>query len=211
MKQSIYFIVCCIFIFLSGCTGTSIPKETSPKSKKLIINQQGQIDHQIQHETPRTTLIKPNIKPKGIIPTRLQIPAIHLDTQVEPVGILSNGQMGVPTSFSTVGVLNPWTMPGEEGNAVIAGHFDHYTGPAIFYNLRKLKPGDKVMVSDKTGAKLTFIVKEVQAFKTQDAPLERIFGNSQKVQLNLITCAGKFNKKTRHHAKRLVVFTELVK
>lgn len=103
----------------------------------------------------------------------------------------------------------PWTKPGENGNAVIAGHFDHYTGPAIFYHLRKLKSGDKVFLYDDKGTKLVFIVKTVESFKVKEAPLERIFGASPKAHLNLITCAGKFNKKTQEHAQRLVVFTEI--
>ncbi|ERI08708.1 sortase family protein [Aneurinibacillus aneurinilyticus ATCC 12856] len=148
-------------------------------------------------------------KPKIIIPTRLEVPSIKLIAPVEPVGILANGQMGVPASFEKAGILMPWTKPGENGNAVIAGHFDHYTGPAIFYHLRKLKSGDKVFLYDDKGTKLVFIVKTVESFKVKEAPLERIFGASPKAHLNLITCAGKFNKKTQEHAQRLVVFTEI--
>jgi LPXTG-site transpeptidase (sortase) family protein len=211
MKHNLYMIICSIFLFLSGCTENSNHNDTNPKSQKPITNQQAQTNQNKRHTTEKITAVKPDIKPKGLMPSRLQIPAIHLDTQVEAVGILSNGQMGVPASFSTVGILSPWTLPGEKGNAVIDGHFDHYTGPAVFYNLRNLKSGDQVIVSNKAGDKLTFAVKQVEAFKAQEAPLERIFGGSSQSQLNLITCAGKYNKKTKEHAKRLVVFTALAK
>ncbi len=147
---------------------------------------------------------------KGIMPARLVIPAIQLDTAVEPVGVLKNGQMGVPKAFDRVGILSPWTMPGEKGNAVIAGHLDHYTGPAVFYHLRKLKPNDKVLVLDRTGHTLTFQVEKVVAFRTREAPLQDIFGASDKARLNLITCTGKFNKRTQEHSMRLVVFCTLV-
>jgi LPXTG-site transpeptidase (sortase) family protein len=145
----------------------------------------------------------------GFVPTLLEIPTIRVKAAVEPVGVLPNGQMGVPKAFDKVGLLMPWTKPGELGNAVIAGHFDHYTGPAVFYHLRKLRPGDKIVVSDRKGSALTFRVSKVESYPTKEAPIEAIFGESDKAHLNLITCAGKFNRKTGEHARRLVVFTEL--
>lgn len=143
------------------------------------------------------------------LPTTLEIPAVHLKTKVEPVGIEESGRMGVPKLFDRVGILSPWTKPGEKGNAVIAGHVDHYTGPAVFYPLKKLKSGDEVIVSDSSGKKLTYVVKKVEAYKTEEAPLETIFGKADQPKLNLITCTGRFDKKRQEHAKRLVVFTEL--
>lgn len=145
----------------------------------------------------------------GIMPHRLQIPAIKLDSLIDPVGVLQNGQMDVPKAFDRVGILHPWTKPGMAGNAVIAGHFDHYTGPAVFYKLRKLQPGDKILVGDKNGKTLTFRVKKVESFPASEAPIENIFGPAPHAQLNLITCSGKFNRKTQEHALRLVVFSEL--
>ncbi|MED4750995.1 class F sortase [Brevibacillus choshinensis] len=153
---------------------------------------------------PATPLVQ------GIIPKTLQIPAIQLSTLVEPVGVLQNGQMDVPKAFDRVGILAPWTRPGMKGNAVIAGHFDHYTGPAVFYNLRKLQPGDHIKVSDAAGKILTFQVNRVESFLADQAPIEKIFGDTDGSHLNLITCSGKFNKKKQEHARRLVVFSELV-
>lgn len=148
---------------------------------------------------------------KGIMPVRLKIPTIGLNSVVEPVGVLQNGQMGVPTKYDRVGILTPWTKPGEKGNAVMAGHFDHYTGPAVFYGLRKLKPGDDIYVSNRSGTELRFRVSQVESYETAKAPLEQIFNQSGDIpQLNLITCAGKFKKKTQEHSRRLVVFSKLV-
>ncbi|MGG1659721.1 class F sortase [Brevibacillus sp. NRS-1366] len=147
---------------------------------------------------------------EGIMPKRIEIPTIGLFAVVEPVGVLANGQMDVPKAFDHVGVLSPWTKPGMKGNAVMAGHFDHYTGPAIFYNLRKLQPGDQINLFEENGKKLTFQVKKVESYLTNEAPIDEIFGSSDDSHLNLITCAGKFNKKKQEHARRLVVFSDLV-
>ncbi|MBN6188856.1 class F sortase [Aneurinibacillus sp. BA2021] len=155
------------------------------------------------------TAVQENTLAKAIMPTRMEIPSIKLVAPIEPVSLLANGQMGAPASFKKAGMLVPWTKPGEKGTAVIAGHFDHYTGPAIFYDLRKLKPGDQVFLYDKTDQKLVFTVKAVESFPTKEAPVEKIFSNTSAAQLNLITCDGKFNRKRQEHNRRLVVFTEL--
>jgi sortase (surface protein transpeptidase) len=145
----------------------------------------------------------------GIVPVRLEAPTIDLQTDVIEVGLLDDGQMEAPKAFDKVGWFAPGYKPGMQGNAVIAGHLDHYTGPAVFYNLRRLKPGAPVYVSDSDGNRLTFIVTELKTYRADDAPLDRIFGPSDKRRLNLITCAGTFDKKTQQSSHRLVVFTEL--
>jgi LPXTG-site transpeptidase (sortase) family protein len=152
----------------------------------------------------------PSVFNRGLIPARLQIPAIGLDTTVEKVGILENGQMGVPKSYDNVGWFEPGYALGQAGNAVLAGHLDHYTGPAIFFNLKKLKPGDQVIVSDQEGKTLTFVVTRVENYKTEQSPIEQIFGPAAKPHLNLITCAGTFDKKTQESDERLVVYTDLL-
>ena len=40
--------------------------------------------------------------------------------------------MGVPKGFDTVGWFGEGTKPGAPGNAVMAGHVDSKTGPAVF-------------------------------------------------------------------------------
>lgn len=146
----------------------------------------------------------------GIIPVRLRIPAIKLDAVVERVGLLENGQMGVPSDDTKVGWFELGYQPGWKGNAAMAGHIDNKRGPAVFYYLKRLKPGDMVYVEDAEGKELAFTVTDVVQYKTEEAPLEEIFGPSEVPRLNLITCSGKYDPVTTEHSHRLVVFTELV-
>lgn len=145
----------------------------------------------------------------AIMPHKIIIPSLRIKATVEPVGVLTNGQMGVPRDTNRTGILYPGILPGEKGNAVIDGHVDSYTGPAIFFNLKKLKPSDVVIVKNKKGRELTFVVESVERFTPKTAPLERIYGTSEEIRLNLITCTGKFNRKKKEHEERLVVFTRL--
>ena len=151
--------------------------------------------------------LKPGDGP--VLPSRFRIPVLAIDTEVEAVG-LHNSNMDVPGNIWNVGWFKNGPMPGETGNAVIAGHKDSVKGSAIFWDLGKLQVGDKIYVSDANGSELTFEVSEVQSYATNDAPLGRIFGPDQEKHLNLITCDGDFIANRYTYDKRLVVFTRLL-
>lgn len=149
--------------------------------------------------------------PTGIIPNKILIPSVRIQTSVEPVGVLDNGQMEVPESTERVGILMNGVKAGEQGNAVIAGHVDNYTGPAVFYGLKKLKKDDPIILSDASGKYLVYKVLSVESFKTAEAPIDRVFGKTDESRLNLITCTGKYDRKKKEHEKRLIVFARLMK
>jgi LPXTG-site transpeptidase (sortase) family protein len=153
----------------------------------------------------------PELRPGtgSVVPVRLRIPALGVDTEVEGVG-LRNGAMDVPGNIWNAGWLNTSPRPGEVGNAVLDGHKDSVRGRAIFMELGKLKPGDKVYVSDEYGYELTFEVFEVQSYFLQDAPLARLFGPSAEKQLSLISCDGNFMREQLTYNKRVVVYTRLI-
>ncbi|PYZ96459.1 hypothetical protein CR205_12110 [Alteribacter lacisalsi] len=146
----------------------------------------------------------------GIVPLSLSIPAIEVEAEIEPVGVLDNGQMGVPDEAEGVAWFEPGTMPGNTGNAVLAGHVDSRTGPAVFWDLNKLEPGDEIHVTGEDGEPLTFEVQVSVSYGRTDAPIEEIFGPTDKKRLNLITCSGTFDSGEGTHDQRLVVYTELV-
>ncbi|WP_051314883.1 class F sortase [Alteribacter aurantiacus] len=146
----------------------------------------------------------------GIVPLMLSIPAIEVEADIEPVGVLDNGQMGVPDDADGVAWFEPGTLPGNTGNAVLAGHVDSRTGPAVFWDLDQLEPGDEIHVIGEDGEPLTFEVQQSISYGRNDAPIEEIFGPTDKKRLNLITCTGTFDRSEGTHDQRLVVYTELV-
>ncbi len=117
--------------------------------------------------------------------------------------------MGVPSNYTDVAWYERGPTPGTPGNAVIAGHLDSTTGPAVFYRLEDLNPGDEIFTVTADGQEFRFIVITEEVYNADDAPLERIFGNAVRSHLNLITCDGAFDRSVREYDKRLVVFTEL--
>lgn len=155
--------------------------------------------------------VRESAQMKGITPVKVDIPSIDVEANIEQVGILENGQMGVPQEINNVGWFEPGVNPGNRGSAVLAGHVDSKTGPAIFFNLRDLKQGDEIFVTDEKGATLTFVVKKQESYPRESAPIDEIFQTSEGQNLNLITCSGTFNRSKGTHEERLVVFAELKK
>jgi LPXTG-site transpeptidase (sortase) family protein len=142
-------------------------------------------------------------------PARLVIPRLGVNASIEAVGKTTGGIMDVPSGPDSVAWYEPGTLPGRPGNAVIAGHLDSRTGPAVFYSVAFLKQGDAIQVQMSDGQMLNFTVKEVVRYKEKDAPIEAIFGFKEQSGLNLITCGGFFDQATRNYDERVVVYTEL--
>ena len=96
------------------------------------------------------------------------------------------------------------SVPGAVGNAVIVGHVDTYLGPAAFYDLYRLRPGDPVYVSAH-GTRQRFDVASVRELPKPDFPVNQVFGATKRHVLWLITCGGAFDYKTRHYLDNIVV------
>ncbi|KKT49268.1 MAG: Sortase (Surface protein transpeptidase) [Candidatus Collierbacteria bacterium GW2011_GWC2_44_18] len=141
------------------------------------------------------------------LPVRLIIPSIKVDTTIQYVGINSEGEMATPSSAYEVGWYKLGTIPGEAGNAVIAGHFDDKDGdPGVFANLSKLTKGDRLYVENNQGEQIKFSVREIRVAKPGYA--EEIFASSDSAHLNLVTCGGVWNNNDKSYSERLLVFAD---
>lgn len=144
------------------------------------------------------------------VPKKINIPKIDVDAKIQHVGLTKDGGMEVPSNLKDTGWFKLGPRPGDYGNAVIAGHLDgKYFAKGVFQNLEKLEKGDKIYVTDEYGIERIFRVTGKEIYSDQDAPLEKIFGASDSVHLNLITCEGVWDSKRNSYSQRLVVFTEL--
>jgi len=146
--------------------------------------------------------------PKGL-PVRLKIPAIGVDSAIEDAFITSDGRMDVPAGSVNVAWFALGPYPGQEGSAVIGGHFGIKNKvPFVFYKLNELKIGDKVYVVDDTGKNLVFIVRSIKSFD-RNADATSVFTSTDGLaHLNLITCEGIWNQVNNSYPQRLVVFTD---
>jgi LPXTG-site transpeptidase (sortase) family protein len=149
-----------------------------------------------------------------LIPVRIVIPKIAVDTTVEHVGIGSNGHMKVPSSYATTAWYEPGFKPGDLGHAVIAGHLDNGLGlKAVFAHLKDLEVGDRIYLYDSVQADsspLVFQVVKKESYPDEAAPLSDIYGSSTGKYLNLITCSGNWIQARKSYDERLVVTARLV-
>jgi sortase (surface protein transpeptidase) len=96
--------------------------------------------------------------------------------------------------------------PGEQGPAVIAGHLDSLTGPAVFYRLRELTAGDVISVDRADQSRVDFIVSRVEQHAKGAFPTDAVYGATPLSELRLITCGGAFNRRTGHYLDNVIVF-----
>ncbi|NWJ96551.1 MAG: class F sortase [Chloroflexi bacterium] len=190
-------------------TGPAEPDPTQSPANTLLTTDPNPVTPNSLATSIATLLPTPSPE-QGIIPRKIKIPAINVDTFVEKVGVTRDGNMDVPQNIWNVGWFGEGGYkPGSPGNAVIAGHLDAPSTRAVFWDLDKLKRGDKIILSDLTGRSLTFEVTNSHIYPYNAAPLMAIFGPSPEPHLNLITCGGIFDPTTYNYNKRLVVFSRL--
>lgn len=143
-------------------------------------------------------------------PVWIKIPKINVDTSVESVGLTPQGAVDVPKKPDNAAWYNLGPYPGENGNAVIVGHYGIWKNGSgsAFDNIYKLIKGDIVYVKDEKGVTTTFVVRELRKYKPNDIAEDVFIANDDKAHLNLITCEGFWDKISKSYSSRLVVFAD---
>ena len=144
------------------------------------------------------------------LPVRLWIPAIAVSTPLVRLGRLPDGSLEVPRDWDKAGWYDQGPRPGQPGPAVILGHVDSKTGPAVFYQLRALRPGDIVRVGLADGRIVMFRVQRVRRYPKDQFPTEAVYLPTLSRELRLITCGGEFDYASGHYRDNIVVFATLV-
>jgi sortase (surface protein transpeptidase) len=144
------------------------------------------------------------------LPVRLLIPAIAVSTPLVRLGRLPDGSLEVPKDWDTAGWYDRGPRPGQPGPAVILGHVDSTTGPAVFYRLRTLRPGDSVRVGLADGRILVFRVQQVQRYPKDEFPTDAVYFPTLNRELRLITCGGDFDYASGSYLDNIVVYATLV-
>ena len=147
------------------------------------------------------------------LPVSMDIPAIGVHSRLLDVGLNHDGSIQVP-SLITQANEAAWykysATPGEIGSSVIEGHVDSYAGPAVFFRLGALRPGETIDVTLADGVTAIFRVTGVREYPKDEFPSRMIYGAAQYATLRLITCGGDFDSSTGHYLSSTVVFASLV-
>lgn len=146
-------------------------------------------------------------------PLRGEIPAIGVSARVIPLGLHPDGSVAVPSLATPM--LTSWydggPAPGQRGAAAVYGHVDSArTGPAAFYRLGDLEPGERVRVARADGRVAVFAVYQIAEYPKDAFPTARVYGPTPGPELRLVTCGGPFDAATGGYLDNVVVFARLV-
>ncbi|MGC4880932.1 class F sortase [Micromonospora sp. DT43] len=145
-------------------------------------------------------------------PTTIEIPRIGVHAPVMSLGTNPDGTVQVPPleQADRAGWYEPGASPGETGNAVIVGHVDSAKlGPAVFFDLGSLVPGDTITVQRADGQPATFRVDSVKSYPKTSFPTELVYGPNDRPGLRVVTCGGQFDEAARSYEDNVVVFATL--
>ena len=143
------------------------------------------------------------------VPVRMEIPAIGVTSSLDRLGRAPDKTVQVPSRWKVAGWFAPGTRPGDPGSAVILGHVDSRSGPAVFYRLRELRRGDLVEVARADGSTVRFVVQRTEQYDKRRFPTDEVYYPTLTPALRLVTCGGEFDATAGHYRSNIIVFATL--
>lgn len=148
------------------------------------------------------------------VPLVLDVPSIGIrGARLVQLGLVKDGSIQVPPvgAGSPAGWFRGSPAPGQLGPSVILGHVDSAAaGPAIFYRLGALRPGETATVTRADGTVAVFRINSVEKYAKNNFPTLQVFGNTDHAALRLITCGGTFDPSKHSYEENIVVYANLV-
>ncbi|MFF5292901.1 class F sortase [Paractinoplanes globisporus] len=141
-------------------------------------------------------------------PVRLRIPALKVDSKVERLGLQTDGTIAVPARTDIAGWYEYGPRPGQPGPAVILGHVDSHTGPGIFIDLYRAKPGTTVRVDRADGTSATFKITKIERVPKVQFPTDLVYAPTLDPTLRLVTCGGSFDRSRGSYRDNVIAFAE---
>ncbi|MCW8383793.1 class F sortase [Streptomyces justiciae] len=154
--------------------------------------------------------LPPAVKPLGVArPQRLDIPGLGVQAPVVARGLDQDGAID-PPPYDQAGVVGWYaagTRPGAAGTALMVGHVDTETRPAVFYKLSSVKPGETIRVIRDDGKVAEFTVDDVQVVTRDHFDAQQAYGTRQsgRAELRLVTCGGTFDRASRSYTANVIV------
>ncbi|WP_080036375.1 sortase domain-bontaining protein [[Actinomadura] parvosata] len=100
-------------------------------------------------------------------------------------------------------------VPGQRGAAVITGHLDTRTGPAVFARLKEVKRGAQVQVLRADRSVAVFVVDKVEHAPKRGFPAKKVYAKLRYPGLRLVTCGGAFDRQAHSYEENTIVYAHL--
>lgn len=142
----------------------------------------------------------------GARPVGLWIPRIEVAAPMRGLGLNDDESLEVPSEWDMTGWYVGGPRPGELGPAIVSGHIDSRSGPAVFHELDEMGRGDLAHVVYEDGSVITFVALESERAPKDAFPTARVYGDTERPELRLITCGGSFNRAVRSYEDNVIVY-----
>lgn len=142
----------------------------------------------------------------------MAIPSLDVAAPLLPLGLNGNGKIAAPLTEDPglAGWYADAPTPGENGTAVIVGHVDSRSGPAVFYGLGALEKGRTIRVTREDGRTAVFEVYGIQVFDKRKFPSRKVYGTTGRPELRVLTCGGAYTAGSGY-AGNVVVFARMTR
>ncbi|MBC6470140.1 class F sortase [Actinomadura alba] len=198
---------------LSACTGDGVPAASGPPAAPETPASSAGPASRESPGSPGGTAAPASSKPvrpsasgrDAAAPERVRIPAIGVSARIISLPIDRSGRLVAPKAFDVAGWNEAGPEPGENGTAVIAGHVDSRSGPAVFFRLRDLRRGDRVDVDRVDGSTARFSVTRIARYRKTGVPAG-VYRATPGPELRLVTCGGAFDRGRGSYRDNIVVY-----
>ncbi|MEU9187432.1 class F sortase [Streptomyces sp. NPDC048484] len=161
-------------------------------------------------QAPQTPLPSQPLQLPRSKPTALSIPSLGLEAPLVGLRLDRRRQLTPPPldKPKLAGWYEGGPSPGEVGTAVVVGHLDTRSGPAVFAGLSTLTPGRLIEARRADGRTAVYTVDAVRTYEKARFPSQEVYGARNRPELRLITCGGVYDRKTGYQSN-VVVFAHL--
>jgi sortase (surface protein transpeptidase) len=144
-------------------------------------------------------------------PTAVYIPSIGVAAPLMELGLDAKGAIQNPPFDppNVAGWYRYGPVPGQRGAAVITGHLDTRSGPAVFARLKEVKRGDQVQVLRADRSVAIFVVDKVDHAPKRAFPAKKVYAKLAYPGLRLVTCGGAFDQRAHSYEDNTIVYAHL--
>ncbi|MEV0631281.1 class F sortase [Nonomuraea wenchangensis] len=144
-------------------------------------------------------------------PTAVYIPSVGVAAPLTELGLDARGAIQNPPldQPNLAGWYRYAPVPGQRGAAVITGHLDTRSGPAVFARLKDVRRGDQVQVLRADRSVAVFVVDRVEHAPKSGFPARKVYGKLSYPGLRLVTCGGTFDRRAHSYRDNTIVYAHL--
>ncbi|MEU4829836.1 class F sortase [Streptosporangium sp. NPDC023615] len=144
----------------------------------------------------------------SVAPSRIDIPSLGIKAPLMKLGV-TDGRVELPPyeKPNVAGWVKDSVVPGDKGPAVILGHVDTKTAPAVFYRLKDMRQGQVIKVVRSDGKVAQYRVDTIEQIGKNRFPADKVYLEDG---LRLITCGGTFDWDENEYEDNLIVYATLV-